>query len=166
METIPDTGNTTQGKVDLGKRLGAALIDGVLVLVVTGIFFSIAGYRAMGLAILLGAAYFLFRDGLDVGFMPLRSLGKKFLGLRPVRLDGQAMTLETSLRRNWTLCLGPLFQGLSFLIGGWEGFFLFPMLAGLGALVALVEAILVLTDAEGRRFGDKFANTQVVASGD
>jgi len=32
----------------------------------------------------------------------------------------------------------------------------------IGGLINLVEAILVVTDAEGRRWGDKMAGTKVV----
>lgn len=82
--------------------------------------------------------------------------------LRPVRLDGGAMDMETSVRRNWTLALGSALSGLSYFIGGWGGFFLLTALAGLAGLLALVECILVISDADGRRIGDKQANTQVV----
>jgi uncharacterized RDD family membrane protein YckC len=156
-------GTTPYAKADLGKRFGALLIDGLLAGVVAWIL-GMGGIRLYGLGLLLAAAYYLVRDGLEYDFMDRRSIGKKLLKLRPVRLDGGAMDLETSVRRNWPLALGTGVYGLSFLVGGWGGFFLLNALAGLAGLLTLVEAVLVLTDKDGRRLGDKQANTQVINS--
>ena len=63
--------------------------------------------------------------------MDRRSIGKKLIKLRAVRLDGQPMTVEDSL-------------GI------------------IGLILAIIEAIMALTDPEGRRLGDKLANTKVI----
>lgn len=95
-----------------------------------------------------------------------RSIGKKLIGLRPVRLDGAPMTLETSIRRNWTLAAGSVVSGIGALLVATGPLALlgYPVLvlSIVVGLPGLVEALLVLTDSEGRRLGDKTAGTQVV----
>ena len=109
------------------------------------------------LGILAAGGYFLVRDGLNVDFMKGRSLGKKIMKLRPVRLDGKAMDLETSVKRNWMF-------GVSWLSS-------LPLLGVLGSLVGLAATLVilyecykVLTDAGARRWGDELAGTKVVES--
>ena len=61
-------------KASLLKRFLALLIDGILAGVISALL-GIVGTIA-------GAAYLLVRDGLDLGFMDLRSIGKKIMKLR------------------------------------------------------------------------------------
>lgn len=149
-ETLP-----AAGKADLTKRVIAAVIDGVAGVVV-GMIPIVGG--------LVSTAYWLTRDGLDVEFMPNRSLGKKVAGLKPVTLDGRPVDLETSIKRNWPFAVGGLVQILLFIpLVGW----LLMIPVGLLALgLGLTELFLVLTDEEGRRIGDRTANTKVVDAGD
>ena len=155
--TGPDSagsaGNAGEGesKANLGKRFLAALMDGVLTMVVGLV--PVVGWLA-------GAAYWLVRDGLDLDFMDRRSIGKKVMGLRPVTLDGSPMDLVASARRNWTLALGGV---ASFLVAipflGW----LIAIPVALAALaVGVAEIILVLVDPRGRRLGDRTGNSLVV----
>jgi uncharacterized RDD family membrane protein YckC len=139
------------GKADLMKRFVAALIDGLLAGVVSMV--PLVG----GLA---GAAYMLLRDGFEFDFMDRRSLGKKVMKLRPVRLDGQPMDLMASAMRNWMFALGGLAALLVYIpILGW--LLLIPV--GLAAFgLGVIEIVLVVTDAQGRRLGDRLAATQVV----
>ncbi|HVN74933.1 MAG TPA: RDD family protein [Thermoanaerobaculaceae bacterium] len=138
-------------KADLTKRFLAALIDGLLAGGVSLIPF-IGG--------LIGAAYILVRDGLEVEFMDRRSIGKKVMKLRPVRLDGQAMDVATSVKRSLPLCIGSI--GMVFWIIPILGWLLAILLGLTGLVVGIIELVLVLTDPEGRRMGDKFAGTKVV----
>lgn len=138
-------------KADLGKRFIAALIDGLLAGGVSIIPF-IGG--------IIGAAYILLRDGLDLEFMDRRSIGKKLLKLRPVRLNGQPMDVETSIKRNLPLCIGAV--GTIFWIIPVLGWILALLLAVVGLFVAIVELVMVLTDPEGRRMGDKLGDTRVI----
>jgi uncharacterized RDD family membrane protein YckC len=138
-------------KADLGKRFIAMLIDGLLAGVVS-LIPVIGG--------IIGAAYILVRDGLELDFMDRRSLGKKLIKLRPVRLDGQPMDMEHSLKRNIPLAIGAV--GSIFWIIPVLGWIVAIALGLIGLIVALVEAIMVLTDPEGRRMGDKFAGTKVI----
>lgn len=147
MEASESTSTTydVSRRADLVKRFLAALIDGI-----------IAGVLSVVplIGTLVGAAYILVRDGLELSFMDRRSIGKKLMKLRAVNLDGTPMDLNLSIRRNWPLVLGTLGTYLSISLGAVLG------------LIGLVEAILVLTDAKGRRIGDKVGNTMVVEVAD
>ncbi len=144
----------TAVKADLTKRFVAGIIDAVAAVVVGFIPF-VGG--------LISAAYWLTRDGLDLEFMPNRSLGKKLAGLQPVTLDGKPLDLTASAKRNWPFAIGGLAQALVFIpIIGW--LLLIPV--ALAALVlVIVEIFFVVTDEEGRRLGDKIANTKVIEVG-
>ena len=138
------------GKADIGKRAIAAIIDAVVAMVV-GLIPVIGG--------IIATAYWLVRDGLDVEFMDHRSLGKKVMKLRPVTLDGSPVDMMVSMKRNWM-----------FALGGIAGFFAMTIIGlviaiplGLIAFVlGIIEVVLVLTDAEGRRIGDKTGGTRVI----
>jgi uncharacterized RDD family membrane protein YckC len=141
--TLQSTG--AKGKADLGKRIIAAVIDGVLAGVVTVI--PVVGA-------LVGAAYLLVRDGLEFDFMKQRSIGKQVMKLRPVRLDGGPMDIVTSVKRNLPFAIGPVIMIIPIL-----GWIIGPVIA---MIIGVIEVVLVLTDAEGRRLGDKFADTKVI----
>ncbi|MFQ5568979.1 MAG: RDD family protein [Rhodothermales bacterium] len=144
---VTTTGAVPEGKADLGKRFVAMLIDGVLASVVGMIPF--VGWLVAG-------AYMVVRDGLELDFMDGRSIGKKVMKLRPVRLDGGKMTMEDSVKRNWMWAVGYL---ALIPIIGW----LLAPIIGLAALaISLFEIFKVLTDTEGRRWGDSIAGTKVI----
>lgn len=138
------------GKADLGKRFLAALIDGVLSGIVSAIIPFVGG--------LIGAAYMLLRDGFEFDFMDHRSLGKKLLKLRPVTLDGTPVDINVSIKRNWVFAVPLVLMVIPIL--GWV---LAPII---GVVIGIIECVLVLTDPEGRRWGDKFANTKVIEVSD
>jgi uncharacterized RDD family membrane protein YckC len=98
-----------------------------------------AGYLA-------ALAYVLVADGLWGG----RSLGKRLLGLRVVRLDGSAAGVRESILRNGPLALGVLLWKLPLL--GWL----------LAAAVFALETLLMVGSPEGRRLGDELAGTEVL----
>ncbi|HLT48376.1 MAG TPA: RDD family protein [Rubricoccaceae bacterium] len=159
-------GTTSYVKADPAKRFVAALIDFVIAWVVA-LILSMGGSLFYGIGQFVAGAYLLVRDGLEYDFMDRRSVGKKIMKLRPVHLDGGVMDVNTSARRNWPLALGYFLGGLVALAMGagmWTATGSLAMLAWLGWLLVLVEGILVLTDKEGRRIGDKQANTQVIES--
>ena len=137
-------------KADLGKRIPAALIDGILAFVVGFIPF-IGG--------LIGTAYWCVRDGMEIDFMDRRSIGKKVMKLRPVTLDGSPMDIMASVKRNWMFALGGVAQLLIYTI---IGIILAIPLIFVAILLGILELVLVITDDEGRRLGDKIANTMVI----
>lgn len=142
-------------KADLGKRFLAALIDGLLAGVV-GLIPFIGG--------LAGAAYMLVRDGMELDFMDQRSIGKKVMKLRAIRLDGQPMDMGASVKRNIPFAIGPV--GAALLVIPVIGWITGLLLVAISFIVVVIEIILVLTDADGRRMGDKLAETMVVEVND
>lgn len=147
----PPTAPPAGGKADLGKRIVAAIIDAVIA--------GVIGVAIPAIGGLIGTAYMLLRDGLEFDFMNHRSVGKHVMKLHLVSVDGAALDLGTSIKRNWMFALGALIPLLLFIpILGWIAI---PFV-GLAALVlGVIEVVLVLTDAEGRRIGDKMAGTRV-----
>ncbi len=144
-------GSIEAGKADLSKRFIAAVIDGAIAFVI-GFIPLIGG--------IIGAAYWLVRDGLELEFMDGRSIGKKVMKLRPVRLDGQPMDIPTSVKRNWMFALGGVISFLLWIpILGWLLMIPVALIAlGLG----LFELYKVVTDPQGRRLGDNMAGTKVI----
>jgi uncharacterized RDD family membrane protein YckC len=138
-------------KADLGKRFIAAIIDAAIAAVVGFIPF-IGGF--------IGAAYILLRDGLAYDIMDHRSVGKRLMKLRPVALDGGVVDINTSIKRNWMFALGALTQPLLFFpIIGWV---LMSAIGGAALIIGIMEIVLVITNKEGRRWGDQLANTKVM----
>ena len=143
---MPDTATP-----DLSTRLLGFVVD---LLLVAGVNILLMGVPVLsGLA---GAAYLAVRDGVEVGPLRFRSVGKYVMGLDLVRVDGRPITLEASLRRNWMLAVG----ALSVLFAGAPLLGLLVSLAGTALL--LYETYNVATDRQGRRWGDRLAHTQVV----
>jgi uncharacterized RDD family membrane protein YckC len=140
-------------KADVAKRLVAALIDGAL---------CAAASMVPVLGALVGAVYVVVRDGLDVEFMKRRSIGKQVMKVRAVRLDGQPMDLATSVKRSFPFMVGLL--GLPFLVIPILGWVIAGLLGTVQLVISIIEVVLVLTDPEGRRMGDRIAGTRVVDS--
>jgi uncharacterized RDD family membrane protein YckC len=156
---VPEGAAPAAGKADLGKRIIAVIIDAIPVILVS---FVIGMIPFIGGIIggLVAAGWWLVRDGLDLEFADKRSPGKKIMKLRPVRLDGQPMTLEVSIKRNLPLafyCVGYLLWIVPVL-----GHIVSIPIFIIGGLVSLVEGVLVITDGDGRRWGDKMAGTKVI----
>ena len=144
-------------KAPIGKRIVAYLIDAVLITIIAliigvagGVIMALIGailgkpglmmlllFPLYGVIMLISLAFTLFRDGLNGG----RSYGKKFMGLKVVVGDSPC-SKKDSLKRNITFLAG-----------------IIPIL---GFLVVLLELLMPIIDGEGKRFGDKFAGTQVV----
>ena len=138
-------------KADLAKRIIAGVID-VAITAVVGFVPWLGGLLATG--------YWLVRDGLELEFMDHRSVGKKVMKLRPLTAAGQPTEMGDSIKRNWPLAFGGVAQALLFIpIIGW---ILLVPVALIALVVGVIEVVLVVTDGEGRRMGDKFAGTQVV----
>lgn len=138
-------------KADGGKRIVAALID-----------FAIAFVMSLvpGVGQLLGAGYLLLRDGLELDFMNHRSIGKKVMKLHLESVEGQPLELITSVKRNWVFAIGPLVLLLFFIpILGW---LMLPFALFAAIALGITELVLAITDADGRRLGDKWAGTMVV----
>lgn len=138
----------TATRPETSARVLAYVIDWVIAMALYGVFLNVS-FLFGGL---LGAAYLLLRDGFELDFMRGRSLGKRMMKLKVVRLDGGAMDFMTSARRNWTLAFSMLPLGLFFFL------FLWPV----ALLLGLFEAFRLFTSPAGRRWGDELAGTRVV----
>ncbi len=149
------------------RRFLALLVDAV----VGGAIFFIPGFGGP-----LSLVWILTRDALPFAVtrsesLRNRSLGKRLLGIRLATDAGGGVTVRVSIRRNMPLVLGlllavaisPLFAMLDLGVGH-------ALLAGPMALVVLLtglvtvlgETIMAVRDDRGRRWGDRFAGTQVV----
>lgn len=134
-------GQNEYPKVDIGTRLIAAIIDGVLQWIVALIPF-IGG--------IIGAAYMLLKDGL----FESQSVGKKLMKLQVVELSGKKADYLVSAKRNAIFAIPSLIAVIPLI--GW-------IIGGiLSLVVAIVEIVTVLNDPKGRRMGDKWANTQII----
>ena len=159
----PPAAPPAPAKADVGKRIIAALIDGIPAIIIAFVLGLIPfiGPIVGGLVV---AAYWLFRDGLELDFADHRSLGKKLMKLRPVTAGGGPVDLATSAKRNLPLVLYAV--GYLFWVVPVLGHLVSIPVFLLGGLVVLIEAVLVLTDPAGRRWGDKYAGTTVVEVAD
>jgi uncharacterized RDD family membrane protein YckC len=133
-------------KADIGKRAVAAIIDVVISYIIG--FVPIIGW-------LIGAAYMALRDGFTFEPVVGQSLGKKLLNLKAVVIDsGQKCDYMTSIRRNLPFIIPMVFMAVPVI--GWI------IGAVVWALALVVEVILVVTDENGDRLGDRIAGTRVI----
>lgn len=157
-------------KVDVGKRFGAFFFDsligsgiGLLFVGAFGDAFMPVGYyldsysgtdpydlQIFGLFSLGWSVFLLFRDRFKGG-----SWGKKLLKLRLERLDGQPLSASESFKRNWMWGLGILYLVPD------ESWMTLVMVVIVGFMI--VEVMKISSDPEGRRLGDRWAGTRVVA---
>src|SRR5690554_1085339 len=137
-------------KVEFLPRFLAAVIDNVVAWV--PVVIPVIGA-------ILSVLYLLFKDGIMYQLTKdnnwkNRSIGKKLLNLEVVTLDGKDVDLTISAKRNIPLTIGSLIMIIPLI-----GWLISPVVA---VIVAGVELIVFITDKDGRRLGDKFANTMVV----
>jgi uncharacterized RDD family membrane protein YckC len=120
-------------KADMGRRFGAATVDGLLAAT------CLIAYRSLDSALFLfvGAIYVLLRDAL---FVQGQSVGKFCFSLLVISLEtGRPCSRAASVRRN-----------LIFLV------------PGLNIVAAVLESVTAVRDPQGQRLGDRLAQTQVV----
>ncbi len=150
-----------KGKADLGKRLIAALIDTVIAAVVS----SIIPFRGIGS--LIGGAYILVKDAIMFELLKdpawkNQSIGKRVMRLEVVGPGGSDVDIQLSARRNWPLAIGQLLSFVISLISyralAWSSW---SLLTGATTIIGIIEIALVFTDPEGKRLGDRLADTRV-----
>ena len=148
------------------RRFAAAFLDSVLALLLAltpaALTPGVLKGRMFGVGLVLGALYLLVRDGIPYAEWGARSLGKRWLGIRPYRPAGGPLDWRTSARRNATVAGALVACALLYLAGGYKGipFGEFVLIAA--GLVVAAEAALVAVDPVGRRLGDRIAGTRVV----
>ncbi|AEE92162.1 RDD domain containing protein [Tepidanaerobacter acetatoxydans Re1] len=141
-------------KADLFKRFLAALIDGIIASLL--IYIPILGA-------IVSTVYLLTKDAVAFEItknadFKNRSIGKKIMGLEVVSLEGKDIDWTISVKRNLPIAIGSAFGIVPIL--GW----IIGSIVGFALMV--VEIVLAVTDNDGRRLGDKWANTQVAESQD
>ena len=148
------------------RRFAAAFLDGALALTLALVPAALTPGalkgRMFGVGLLLGAVYLLLRDGLPYAEWGARSLGKRWLGLRPYRLGGVGLTWASSARRNATVGGAFAVWAMIYLAGGFRGVPFGGLLMWAAVAVVAVEAVLVAIDPVGRRLGDRIADTRVI----
>ena len=148
------------------RRFAAAFFDAslalLLALVPAALTPGVMKGRMFGVGLLLGAAYLLLRDGIPYGEWGARSLGKRWLGIRPYLPRGGDLGWETSARRNATVAGAAVVPAAMFLVGGYKLVPFADVILGLALLLVAAEAALVAIDPVGRRLGDRLAGTRVV----
>ncbi len=157
----------------IGKRIGAYILDSILIGIVNGLlgFFigvqsagGFAGLQAGGevdptvqvttalIGLFLSAAYFTLLEARNG-----QTLAKMMLSIRSVRMDGTPMDIPTAFRRTFWFYIG----GVLGLIPGGVLSSSLASLVGIGITLALL--ITTVTDQPNRRgLHDKFADTMVL----
>lgn len=149
------------GPASLGKRIGAYLIDAIILIVALlivfiplGIGMGVAGMGDGGnfftqwLGGLLGAgifyAYFVFLEG-SRG----QTLGKMLLGMKVVGPNGAAIDYAQAAKRRFPFIIGSLIP--------------IPILNSLvGFAIVIAILVTVVSDDANRGFHDKWADTGVI----
>lgn len=133
MSSAGSYGKASGPRAGFWRRLGAALLDGIMVGIVGGIL--IAALKGVGYALylIITIAYFVYFEGGPTG----ATLGKRALGIRVVDFDTG----------------GPIGYGRAFirLIGRW-----------VSAIVIYIGYLWMLWDKEKQCWHDKFASDVVV----
>ncbi|UFH57054.1 RDD family protein [Spirosoma sp. KNUC1025] len=120
------------------QRFVAAFIDGIVAYVPAMILIALSRNLGM-IGYVIAIAYMLTKDALPAtgGFLGGQSVGKKLMGIKAVKEDSGASLLGdygTAITRQVPLII-PLF--------------------------GIIDALMVFS-SDGKRFGDKWANTIVV----
>ncbi len=129
---IGEQGGASGPRAGFWRRLGAALLDGILVGVLVGVLLAALKGPGYALGLLLGAAYFVYFEGGPTG----QTLGKRALGIRVVSFDTG----------------GPIGYGRAFI--RWIGRIVSSLL--------YIGYLWMLFDKEKQCWHDKFASDVVV----
>jgi len=131
-------------KAEIGPRIGALLIDGLISLPIG--LLSVIPFVGTLFSLAL-IAYWLCRD------LARPSLGKRALGLDVVGMDGERPTQQQLVLRNIPLAIPSVLTLIPFV----------GPLAALPIAVLVYAGELVIFITQGQRFGDQLAKTQVMA---
>jgi uncharacterized RDD family membrane protein YckC len=141
-------------KANVMNRLIAGIVD-VLILGVIMVFLYLIPVYGKLISVVVGALFWLTRDYFPVGGGH-RSIGKRLAKLR-VEKQGTGTaecSLADSAKRNLPASLAILLTLIP-LVGKFLGPLIFCVLG-------VVETLLIFTDPEGLRLGDKIAETKVL----
>lgn len=128
------TAGSTGSYAGFGVRFVAALIDTVILFTVGFVMGLVLGKTAQSISWIVGVIYYLYFWVNQNGATP----GKKAMGIRVVRVDGQLLTYGTAFLRY----IGYIVSGITLGIG----------------------YLWIIWDPKKQGFHDKIANTYVVKS--
>ena len=145
-------GSVFSGTADLGPRIGARLLDILIVAIPASIVLGIIGlgvFGGFGTGSWLGSAITsLLWFGYFVFFESNRgaTIGKQLLNLKVIDANGAPPSFEVAARRNV-----------------WMLFGLIPWIGGLLSFIALIVIMVTISsDAHNRGYHDTFAGTAVM----
>lgn len=138
------------GTASLGVRIGARLLDVLLIAIPASIVLALVGLGVGGISDswATSAVFSVLWFGYFVWFESNRgaTVGKRLLNLRVVVADGSNPPVEATAKRNL-----------------WMLFGLIPFVGGLLAFVAVIVIIVTIaSDDANRGFHDNFAGTAVM----
>lgn len=139
----PTAGSVAPGQVNFNTRVLAGLIDALVAFALYMLVIFVLPDFLNGFAWILSGAYWVVRDSLSLGEFKGQSVGKMAMKLKVEKTGGGDLVgdWQTALVRNVALII-PIFP--------------------------LIELIVLLTregkPEEGRRLGDEWAKTRVVAA--
>jgi uncharacterized RDD family membrane protein YckC len=151
MGTPATGGGMPASTAGLGVRIGARILDALLVGLPAAIILGILGLGGMGFGTdswlgsaiisLLWFGYFVWFESNSGA-----TVGKKLLNLRVVVADGSNPSMEAAAKRNV-----------------WMLFGLIPLVGGLISLIAVIVIIVTISsNADSRGKHDEFAGTAVM----
>ncbi len=152
------------------RRFAAAFLDALLALTIAFTPVAVANAaggsaaitgRVFGAGLLLATLYLLLRDAIPYAEWGARSLGKRWLGVRPYDVGGSGLDWRTSAKRNATLAAAFGIPAITYAVGSFRGLPFGQVLLYAALGLAVVEAVLVAVDREGARIGDRWAGTRV-----
>ncbi len=146
-------GSAPAGTASLGVRIGARLLDWLIVYIPLFIIFLVVGVGAAfgGFGVegwISGAIFAVLWFGYFVWFESNQgaTIGKKLLNLRVVTADGSNPTMEQAAKRNV-----------------WMLFGIVPFVGGLLSLAAVIIIIVTISsNPDNRGYHDNFAGTAVM----
>lgn len=140
-----DSGPAGTSPASLGARIGARIIDAILVgiasLIIAFLLIAVDSIVAGVITSLLGFGYFVWLESTQGA-----TLGKKLLNMRVVGPDGGNPAMDVAAKRNVWMLLG-----------------IIPVVGGALSLVAVIVIIVTIAQSpDNRGYHDTFAGTSVV----
>jgi uncharacterized RDD family membrane protein YckC len=140
----PMPGREPLAAAALGSRIGARLLDVLIVGIPGALLLAVLGLRAAEGSVIVSLLWF----GYFVWLESARgaTVGKKLLNLRVVAIDGRTPDVATAAKRNL-----------------WMLFGLIPLIGDLLWLIAVIAIIVTISRSpDNRGYHDTFAGTRVV----
>lgn len=152
-DTPADSGGTPPGGgggaasteyAGLGARIGARLLDVLLIGIPVSIILGVIGVGGIGVGVIVSLLWFGYFVWLESN--QGATVGKKILNLRVVGPDGSHPALDVAAKRNVWMLVG-----------------IIPVIGSLLSLIAVIVIIVTISQSEENRgYHDTFAGTFVL----